>query len=582
MNVFTGIWDLITLIGALGLFLYGMKLMSEALQKVAGSRMRHILGAMTNNRFKGAFTGLLVTTTIQSSSATTVMVVSFVNAGLLSLTGAVAVIMGANIGTTVTAWIISLLGFKISLSFLSLPLIGLSFPLFFSKNSLRKSWGEFIIGFAILFIGLQFLKESVPDIKSNPEVLTFLSAYTNLGFWSILIFVAIGSVLTILIQSSSATMALTLVLTYNGLVPFELAAAMVLGENIGTTVTANLAALVANVSAKRAARAHFLFNIFGVIWILALFFPFLRMIDYFVSLNHGISVLATNLSVADFESVKSIYPIGLSLFHTAFNIINTLLLIGFVGFIAKVATLMVKSRDEEDEEFRLKYINAGLLSTSELSTILAQKEIAAFGKRVEKMFCLIPILIEEHKPKKYAKLLERIKKYEQITDNLEDEIAAYLSKMLEGEISHESSRKIMAMLAIIDNLESNADVIYQVSRVIDLNHQRKTYIPDEQIQLLKELWELVKQSFAEMNRNLEQSLWNVNVKKATEIEKEINRKRNELRFRHFEDLKAKKYKHKIGVFYTDTFSLSEKIGDYVINVTEAIEESKKQEAKKSR
>jgi len=575
MNLFSFFWGTITLVGALGLFLFGMKLMSEALQKVAGSKMRHILGAMTNNRFKGAFTGILVTTTIQSSSATTVMVVSFVNAGLLSLSGAVAVIMGANIGTTVTAWIISLLGFKVSLSFLSLPLIGLSFPLFFSKNGLKKSWGEFVIGFAILFIGLQFLKESVPDIRSNPEVLSFLSAYTNLGFLSVLIFVLIGTVLTIIIQSSSATMALTLVLTYNGLIPFEMAAAMVLGENIGTTITANLAALVANTSAKRAALAHLIFNIFGVIWILALFNPFLRLIDYVVNINHGISVLATNLSSEDFESVKGVYPIGLSLFHTTFNVLNTVLLIGFVGLITKVATRLVKQKDEEDEEFRLKYINTGLLSTSEISTVLAQKEIAVFGKRVEKMFGFIPQLIEEQKPKKFSKLVERIKKYEEITDNLEDEIAAYLSKMLEGEISNESSRKIMAMLSIIDNLESNADVIYQVSRVIDQNIQRKIIIPEEQTLLLKELWALVSESFVEMNANLEQSLWSVDSTKAHVIEEQINNKRNELRIKHFEDLKAKKYKHKVGVFYTDIFSLSEKIGDYVINVTEAIEESKK-------
>lgn len=575
MNIFSFFWDTITLVGALGLFLFGMKLMSEALQKVAGSKMRHILGAMTNNRFKGALTGVLVTTTIQSSSATTVMVVSFVNAGLLSLTGAVAVIMGANIGTTVTAWIISLLGFKVSLSFLSLPLIGLSFPLFFSKNGLRKSWGEFIIGFAILFIGLQFLKESVPDIRSNPDALSFLSTYTNLGFLSVLLFVLIGTILTVIIQSSSATMALTLVLAYNGLIPFELAAAMVLGENIGTTITANLAALVANTSAKRAARAHFIFNIFGVIWILALFYPFLRMIDYVVNINHGISVLATNLSSADFESVKGVYPIGLSLFHTTFNILNTLLLIGFVGVITKIATRLVKQKEDEDEEFRLAYINTGLVSTSEISTVLAQKEIAIFGKRVEKMFGFIPQLIKEQKPKKYTKLLERIKKHEEITDNIEDEIAAYLSKMLEGEISNESSRKIMAMLAIIDNLESNADVVYQISRVIDQNYQQKIRFPEDQIKLLNELWAMVKQSFEEMNSNLEQSLWSVDPEKAHTIENQINAKRNELRIRHFEDLKAKKYKHKVGVFYTDVFSLSEKIGDYVINVTEAIEESKK-------
>lgn len=575
MNIFSFFWDTITLVGALGLFLFGMKLMSEALQKVAGSKMRHILGAMTNNRFKGALTGVLVTTTIQSSSATTVMVVSFVNAGLLSLTGAVAVIMGANIGTTVTAWIISLLGFKVSLSFLSLPLIGLSFPLLFSKNGLRKSWGEFIIGFAILFIGLQFLKESVPDIRNNPDALSFLSTYTNLGFLSVLLFVLIGTILTVIIQSSSATMALTLVLAYNGLIPFELAAAMVLGENIGTTITANLAALVANTSAKRAARAHFIFNIFGVIWILALFYPFLRMIDYIVNINHGISVLATNLSSADFESVKGVYPIGLSLFHTTFNILNTLLLIGFVGVITKIATRLVKQKEDEDEEFRLAYINTGLVSTSEISTVLAQKEIAIFGKRVEKMFGFIPQLIKEQKPKKYTKLLERIKKHEEITDNIEDEIAAYLSKMLEGEISNESSRKIMAMLAIIDNLESNADVVYQISRVIDQNYQQKIRFPEDQIKLLNELWAMVKQSFEEMNSNLEQSLWSVDPEKAHTIENQINAKRNELRIRHFEDLKAKKYKHKVGVFYTDVFSLSEKIGDYVINVTEAIEESKK-------
>jgi len=454
-------------------------------------------------------------------------------------------------------------------------LIGLGFPLFFSKSGLRKSWGEFIIGFAILFIGLQFLKESVPDIKSNPEALHFLAAYTDMGFLSVLLFVLIGTILTVIIQSSSATMALTLVLTYNGLIPFEMAAAMVLGENIGTTITANLAALVANTSAKRAARAHLLFNLFGVVWILAVFNPFLRGINYVINMNHGISVLDTHLSTLDFEKVKAVYPIGLSLFHTAFNIINTLILVGFVGFIAKVAQKMVKQKEEDEEEFRLKYINTGMLSTSELSTVLAQKEIAIFGKRVEKMFGFIPELLEEEKPKKYSKLLARIKKYEEITDNIEDEIAAYLSKMLEGEMSSESSKKIMAMLAIIDNLESNADVIYQISRVIDQNRRRNIIIPEEQVLLLKELWSQVEESFKEMNHNLSQSLWSVKPEKAHAIEKQINEKRNELRIKHFEDLKAKKYKHKVGVYYTDVFSLSEKIGDYVINVTEAIEESKK-------
>jgi phosphate:Na+ symporter len=297
-------------------------------------------------------------------------------------------------------------------------------------------------------------------------------------------------------------------------------------------------------------------------------------VDHFVSLDNGTSLLARNITGAEFENVKNIYPIGLSLFHTTFNIINTLLLIGFVKPIAKIATNIIKQKEEDEEEFRLKFINTGILSTSELSTILAQKEIANFGKRVEKMFGFIEELMNEPKPKKYSNLLERIKKYEQITDNMEDEIAAYLSKMLEGEMSSDSSKKIMGMLTIIDNLESNADVIYQISRFIDQNHQRSILIPEEQKKLLKDLWKLIHQSFEEMNKNLTLSMWTVDSRFAHDLEEQINTKRNELRLKHFEDLKAKKYKHKVGVFYTDMFSLSEKIGDYVINVTEVIDESK--------
>ena len=379
---FSIIGKILTLVGSLGLFLYGMKLMSEALQKVAGGRMRQILAAMTNNRIKGVLTGVLVTTTIQSSSATTVMIVSFVNAGLISLVASVGIIMGANIGTTITAWIIALLGFKVSLSFLSLPIIGLSFPLFFSKNSLRRSWGEFLIGFAILFIGLQFLKESVPNIDGSQGALNILSSFTDLGFLSILIFIFVGTLLTVIIQSSSATMALTLVMAYNGLISFELAAAMVMGENIGTTITANLAALVANVSAKRTARAHLMFNMFGVGWMLLVFPSFLKGINMFVHHRHGVSILDTDISQSEFEQVKGLYPIGLAIFHSSFNILNTILLFGFAPFIAKVATKMVPDRGDDDEEFRLKFINAGLFSTSEISIIQAQKEIAMFGERI--------------------------------------------------------------------------------------------------------------------------------------------------------------------------------------------------------
>lgn len=574
MDFLSIVGKILTLIGSLGLFLFGMKLMSESLQKVAGSRMRQILAKITKNRFKGVLTGMLVTTTIQSSSATTVMVVSFVNAGLLSLVAAVGVIMGANIGTTVTAWIISLFGFKVSLSFLSLPLIGISFPLFFSKNSNRKSWGEFIIGFALLFIGLQYLKQSVPDVKNNPEVLNFLSSYTDMGFWSVLIFVLIGTIMTTIIQSSSATMALTLVMCYNGLISFELAAAMVLGENIGTTVTANIAAAVANVSAKRAARAHFLFNIFGVIWILLVFHPFLRGIDFIMSQNHNISLLNSNLSLVDFENIKDVYPIALAIFHTSFNIINTAILIGFVGFIAKVATLMVPSKEEEDEEFRLKYISSGLFSTSELSLIQAQKEITVFGRRIERMFTFIPTLLLEKSTKKYDKLLKKISKYEQITDNMDFEIANYLTSITEGELSRDGSRKIRAMLKIIDDLESIADTIYQISLVINNKNQAKITFSQQQRDALNEMFILLKEAIAVMCINVEKSFKDVNPKAAIVLEEKINAKRNDLRQQHVDDLKEKKYKHKIGVFYSDIFSLSEKIGDYVINITEAIDECK--------
>ena len=566
------IGGVLTLIGALGLFLYGMKLMSEALQKVAGSKMRHILAAMTNNRLKGVLTGILVTTTIQSSSATTVMVVSFVNAGLISLVASVGIIMGANIGTTVTAWIIAALGFKVSLSFLSLPLIGISFPLFFSKNSLRKSWGEFIIGFAILFIGLQFLKESVPGINGDGGALDFLASFTDLGFVSVLIFVAVGTVLTIIIQSSSATMALTLVMTYNGLIPFELAAAMVLGENIGTTVTANLAALVANVSAKRTARAHLMFNIFGVTWVLIIFPYFLSLIDLFMEHKHGVSILDRNISKDEFNEIKELYPIGLALFHTTFNILNTVFLFGFAPFIAKVATKMVPDRGDDDEEFRLKFIDSSLFSTNEIAIVQAKKEIGIFGKRIEKMFSFIQTLLIEKESKKREKLMTRVAKYEEITDSLEVEIAEYLTKISEGEISRDSSKKIRAMLKIVDDMESVGDAIYQLSKVEERLHQSKHDFTEDQQKHITEMFAIVQEAFAEMNSNLEKELDEVDITKANEIEKRINMMRNEMRQNHFDDLKEKKYKHKVGSFYRDMYSISERLGDYIINVNEAIEE----------
>lgn len=575
MEILSIVGQVLTLVGSLGLFLFGMKLMSESLQKVAGNRMRQILAAMTENRFKGVLTGLLVTTTIQSSSATTVMMVSFVNAGLLSLIGAVGVIMGANIGTTVTAWVISLLGFKISLSLFSLPLIGLSFPLFISKNSFRKSWGEFLIGFAILFIGLQYLKDAVPDIRSNPEALQFLSNFTNSGYLSVFVFVIIGTIFTIIIQSSSATMALTLVLCYNGILPFELAAAMVLGENIGTTITANLAALVANVSAKRAARAHLIFNLFGVLWMLIVFFPFLQMIDYIMQSIYGsASILATDLSDADFEQVKQEYPIALSIYHTVFNILNTVLLFGFAPLIARVATRLVRSDEEDEEEFRLKYIGSGLVSTSEISIMQAKNEVANLGSKIQRMVGFLTEIFITKPGKRYTSLLGKIQKYEEITDNMEEEIAVFLTKVSEGDISHESSNNIRAMLTIVDDLESAADVIYQLSRVIDNSTQKKLSLPQEQKAAIQEMISLVDTSVITMNSNLDQPYTSVNPQQAVDIEQEINSRRDALRQKHAGDLKEKKYKHKVGAYYSDLYSMTEKVADYIINVTEAIVETK--------
>jgi len=340
------LFDALKLIGSLGLFLFGMKLMSEGLQKVAGDKMRNILSAITANRFRGVLTGFLITAIIQSSSATTVMMVSFVNAGLLSLIQSVGVIMGANIGTTVTAWLITILGFKVDMSLIALPIIAIGFPLVFSKNNSRKFWGEVIIGFAILFMGLGFLKEAVPDIKNNHEVLGFIRNYTDHGFWSLLIFLGLGTILTMIIQSSSAAIALTLVMCYNGWITLDLAAAMVLGQNVGTTITANLAALVANVSAKRAAMAHLIFNVLGVIGILIVFKPFIGLIDWFVTKTEGSSAYYNPLAI----------PVALSVFHTVFNVLNTVILFWFANYIVKIVEIIIPLREEDEEEFRLTHI----------------------------------------------------------------------------------------------------------------------------------------------------------------------------------------------------------------------------------
>lgn len=592
-------YDLLTLIGSLGLFLYGMKIMSEGLQKVAGSKLRSALAAMTKNRVSGVLTGLFITALIQSSSATTVMVVSFVNAGLLTLLQSITVIMGANIGTTVTAWIISLFGFKVSIAAFSVPLIAVAIPFIFSTKSRRKSFGEFILGFAFLFMGLEMLKNSVPDLRSNPEILSFLSQYTQSGFGSVLIFLFIGTLLTIVVQSSSATMAITLIMCSKGWISYELGAAMVLGENIGTTITANLAAIPANISAKRAALAHLTFNIFGVAWMLILFFPFINMITSLVSqfgpgdptklaefsnsmdpetlklISSNSNDLTTEQLAlrTQLESYQIATSYGLSLFHTMFNIINTFIMIWFVKVIANVVTWAIKKK-ETDEEFQLQFISTGLLSTSELSILQAWKELKVYAKRTEKMFKLVRKLYYENNENDFVKLYSRIQKYENISDRMEVEIAKYLSKVSDGKLSDDSKHQLQTMLRVVSEIESVGDGCYNIARTILRKRDDKSvYNPemDSNIDLMMNLIEGAVHQMVDSMENNHISADEFN--RSVNIENEINNFRNQLKLQNLSDVEAKKYHYQASVTYMDIVVECEKMGDYIINVVEALNES---------
>jgi len=554
--------DFLTLVGSLGLFLFGMKMMSEALQRVAGSKMRNILSAMTSNRFLAVFTGFLVTVIIQSSSATTVMVVSFVNAGLLNLVQSIGVIMGANIGTTVTGWIISLLGFKVSISAYALPLIGISLPLIFSKITRRRTWGEFIVGFALLFMGLEALKGSVPNIKANPEVLGFLQNYTDLGFTSILIFLGIGTLLTIIIQSSSATMALTFVMCNQGWIPFELAAAMIMGENIGTTITANIAASVGNTSAKRAAFVHFMFNILGVVWMLIVFTPFVSKIDQIVTLHGGVSPSMNPAAI----------PIALSIFHTSFNIINVLLFVWFVPLFKTLVEKIIPLKEDDEEEFRLQYITTGLLSTPELSLFQARKEVQFFAKHTKKMFGFIQKLINETDDSKFNKLFAKIEKYERISDEVEVEIANYLSMVNQSKFSDTGRRQVRSIMKQVSDLESIGDSNFNLARTIKRMRERKVKFTPEVMTKLELMFDLVEEALTIMFDNLNEEPSSINFNKAMEIETEINTYRNQLKVEHLDNLKNGVYKYDTGIIFNDLFSECEKLADYVINVSEALDE----------
>lgn len=556
-------FDFLRLIGSLGLFLYGMKIMSEGLQKFAGDSLRRILTAMTTNRVTGVLTGVLITALIQSSSATTVMVVSFVNAGLLTLTQSIGVIMGANIGTTVTAWLISALGFKVDIAAFSLPLLAFGIPLLFSGKSSRKSVGEFIFGFSFLFMGLQALKANAPDLGANPEMLAFVQNYADMGFFSIILFLFIGAILTIIVQASAATMAITLIMCANGWIDYQLGVALVLGENIGTTITANLAALTGNTQARRAALAHLAFNIFGVIWVLILFYPFTNAVSWFV----------TNVMRISDPSVAVSFK--LAAFHTAFNISNTFVMIWFVGLIEKTVCFLIKGKKDEDEEYRLRYITGGMLSTAELSILQARKEITLFAERTGRMLDMVKALFYEKNEDAFLKTYSRVEKYESISDRMEIEIANYLTCVAEGRLSSEGKEEIRIMLRAVSEIESIADSCNNMARSIKRRNEFKSIFTDEQNHNVDQMLALTEKALHRMIEILKKSeLVRDDVNPSYNIENEINNYRNQLKIHNVEDINNKKYQYQDGVYYMDIIGEAEKLGDYVLNVVQAVIEKK--------
>ncbi len=562
------VFNILTLLGSLGLFLYGMTLMSEALQKVAGDKLRNILAAMTSNSLSRILTGLFITAVIQSSSATTVMVVSFVNAGLLSLVQSIGVIMGANIGTTFTAWLISLLGFKADIAVLAIPLIAFGFAFMMCKAKKKKSIGELIIGFSLLFLGLSFLKSSVPDLQSTPEVLEFLQQWTNYGYGSILMFVLIGTILTIVLQSSSATMALTLVMCNNGWIPFEMGAAMVLGENIGTTITANIAASVANVSARRAAMAHCVFNIFGVVWVLILFHPFLYVVSKII-----MAMGLDNPLVAGASSNSTLYAI--STVHTLFNICNTLILVWFTNQIAQFVTKIIKSKKEEGEVFRLQYIQGGVLNTAELSLNQAKEEIVHYADICRRQYAYAKSAINETDPEKFDALYKKLEHYEQVTDRIELEIAKFLDQVKNGVISDESARRIQAMYKIISELESIGDSGFNIARILQRRNIHSMKFDEQMVKKLNYMVDLLNQGFDAMIYNLQKGYTQINdIANAQDVEQDINEYRNNLKEEHLLNLENKTYNYLTGVYYMDLVNECEHVGDFMINISEAIMEIK--------
>ena len=570
------ILQLFTLLGALGMFLYGMNLMSSGLQKAAGDRLRAFLSAMTSNPFKGVMTGVGVTSIIQSSSATTVMVVSFVNAGLLTLVQAIGVIMGANIGTTVTAWMVSWLGFKADISILAVPLMLFGFLFSNSKKDKRKNVGELIVGFSLLFLGLSFMKESVPDLRQTPEVLEFVTAWSSHGFGSVLLFLAFGTVLTLVLQSSSATMAITLIMLSMGWIPFDMACAMVLGENIGTTITANIAASVGNTQAKRAAMSHTIFNVFGVVWALILFKPFLKLVGYITETLFGLPNPAVDgFVVADSTSVEGTAALyGLSMLHTLFNTINTLVLVWFTKWIAKAVSWIIRTPENQEKEvFKLKYISAGPLATPELSVEQAFDEIIHFAQVSKNGAVYAKSAVENADGDKFEDLRGKLVKYEEISDRIEYEIATFLNGVSAEEVSESTSLKIKAMYKIVGELESLGDAGETISRILSRKNIHKKKFDADAIKNLNAMADAVLAAYDVMIENLEATHNGTlaDISNAYNAEQRLNTLRNNYRDSVIEDMENGAGNYQAMVYYMDIVNTYERMGDFMINISQDLE-----------
>ena len=559
------LFDFLQLIGSLGIFIFGMKIFSEGLQKIAGHRLKSILGGMTRNRFTGVLTGFGTTAITQSSTTTTVMAVSFVNAGLLTFVQSTGVIMGANIGTTITAWMVALFGFKFQITPIAVAVIGVFFAFLFSSNSRLRNIAEAMVGFGILFIGLNFIKDAVPDINNNPAMFAFLDAFTDYGYLSLLLFVVVGAILTLLTQSSSAATAITLVMLFEGWISFPIAAAMILGENIGTTVTANIAALVGNVHAKRAARFHFFFNIVGVLWMMAIIFPMLSLMDTAVQYFTGNPVSVMDST----QEARANATLALSLFHTTFNVLNVVLLFAFVPYLIRFVEYIQPDRGGEDEEFHLRYISAGVMTSPGLSVAQAQKEIQQFAGVIEKMHESVNELLFDPDSNR-EKLMEKIQKYEDATDQLEVEISDYLVRVSEHtNLEHWMTERIRFMQTMINDMERIADIYYQVSKLSERMVETKSSWPEDASKEMAVMMTALQHSIVAMKNNVAKEPSAVSLKDAIVLEDKIDKLRDEYRNNHYGRLEAGDYAPRAGVIFIDMLNRLERIGDHVLNVNES-------------